>query len=136
MASAAWEKRNAKARAAGYRNYYDYRLHDYGRLPPVLPLESGTVAKRRRGTRGKAALKRQLAKPTQVGLIVEVPEAHDAEGQWTKMRFIVMRTDGKIDEYVVPLDDEEEDLDWWHDVFADAEIDFFEYEPAVAVAVA
>lgn len=132
MASA-WDKRNAAARAKGYRNYYDYRLHDYGKIPPAAPKETGTVAKRRRGTRGAAALRRQLGKPQQIALIVEVPEAHDQEGHWTRMRFIITRTDGRIDEYVVPLDDEH-DLDWWHDEFADAEIDFFEYASSATQA--
>lgn len=126
----AWEKRNATAKARGYRNYYDYRMHDYGRRPPGQPPDQGTLAKRRRGVRGKAALRRQLKRPAQIALIVEVPEDHDAQTkQWTKMRFIITRTDGGIDEYVVPLDDEY-DLDYWHDEFEDAEIDFYVYAKA------
>jgi hypothetical protein len=118
MASA-WDKRNAKARKLGYKNYYDYRKHGYGKDPPA---EQPT----RRSPRGKAAFKRQLRKPDQVALIVEVPEAHTPDGTWTKMRFIVTRRDGQIDEYVVPLDDEE-DLDWWHAGFQDLDIEYFEY---------
>lgn len=50
----AYQKRNRRARAAGYRNYYDFRLHDNGRLPPG-PLElSGEERARRRGHRGTA----------------------------------------------------------------------------------
>lgn len=118
MASS-WEKRNAKARKLGYKNYYDYRKHGYGAQPPE-------EKPARRAPRGKAAFKRQIRKPDQVALIVEVPEAHKPDGSWTKMRFIVTRRDGKIDEYVVPLDDVE-DLDWWHEEFEDMEIDFLEY---------
>lgn len=119
MAESRWERRNAKARELGYRNYYDYRKHGYGAQPPE---EKPT----RRAPYGKAAFKRLLRKPDQLALITEVPKAHRPDGSWTKMRFITMRTDGRIDEYVVPLDDVE-DLDWWHEEFDDLEIDFIAY---------
>lgn len=122
----AWEKRNAKARKLGYRNYYDYRKHGYGKQPPgELP--------QRKAPKGRAAFRRQLAKRDQIALIVEVPEAHRPDGSWTKMRFIVTKRDGRIDEYVVPLDDEH-DLDWWHDEFDDLEVDFLAYDSKVGVA--
>lgn len=35
--SAAWRARNARARKLGYRSYYDYRIHDFGRIPAGKP---------------------------------------------------------------------------------------------------
>lgn len=72
------------------------------------------------------SFQRELRKPERIAVIVEVPEDHDPSGTWTKMRFIVTRRDGRILEYVVPLDDEH-DLDWWHAEFEHLEVDFYEY---------
>lgn len=60
MASAQWEKRNARARALGYDSYYDYRAHDYGRLAPSAPRASGDLLASLRGHRSASDLKRLL----------------------------------------------------------------------------
>lgn len=58
--SAAYRRRNERARSLGYRDYYDYRLHDSGRLPPG-PLELTPEERaRRRGHRGTADFLRSL----------------------------------------------------------------------------
>lgn len=54
MASAAWERRNARARALGYRNYYDYRAHHYGQRPASQPAARGPSLRRLRGHAGRA----------------------------------------------------------------------------------
>lgn len=61
MASAYWQKRNARAIAAGYRNYYDYRAHDNGKLPPSAPSLRGEMLARSRGHRGYADFRRQVS---------------------------------------------------------------------------
>lgn len=58
MASAAWEARNAKARAAGFRNYYDYRAHNYGRRETKA---EGAELERLRGHRADKDLARRIA---------------------------------------------------------------------------
>jgi hypothetical protein len=56
----AYERRDARARALGYENYYDYRLHDNGRLPPG-PIEMSPAERaRRRGHRGRLDFLRSL----------------------------------------------------------------------------
>lgn len=58
--SAAYERRDARARALGYESYYDYRLHDNGRLPPG-PLDlSQEERARRRGHRSRLDFLRSL----------------------------------------------------------------------------
>lgn len=49
----AYQRRNERARALGYTSYYDFRLHDHGRIPPG-PLElTAEERSRRRGHRGR-----------------------------------------------------------------------------------
>lgn len=50
--SSGYDKRNARARALGYRNYYDYRLHDNGKQPPGPLRLTPDERARRRGHRG------------------------------------------------------------------------------------
>jgi hypothetical protein len=52
--SSAYERRNERARALGYRNYYDYRLHDNGKQPPGPVKLSRAERRRRRGHVGRA----------------------------------------------------------------------------------
>lgn len=61
MASSAWQKRNAAARAKGYRNYYDYRAHDFGKMPPGTPRASGEKLRRLRGHASTSDLNRAIA---------------------------------------------------------------------------
>ena len=56
MASSAWERRNAAARAKGFRNYYEYRT----RKTPGAPKPSREELRRRRGHAGPADLGRLL----------------------------------------------------------------------------
>ena len=56
MASAAWERRNAAARAKGFKNYYEYRT----RKTPGAPKPSRDELRRRRGHAGRSDLDRAL----------------------------------------------------------------------------
>lgn len=60
MASAAWEKRNASARAKGYASYYDYRAHGFGRIPPDQPRAKGEALRSLRGHASTADFERLL----------------------------------------------------------------------------
>lgn len=53
-------KRNENARTLGYRNYYDYRIHNHGRIPPSSPAPRGEARERLRGHRGPADLLERL----------------------------------------------------------------------------
>ncbi len=56
--SPAWARRNELARLRGYRSYYDYRAHNYGRLPADAPRVTGEQLSRLRGHRGRGELLR------------------------------------------------------------------------------
>lgn len=56
MASAAWERRNERARAAGFRNYYEYRT----RRIPGAPKPPKEELRRRRGHSGEKPLERLI----------------------------------------------------------------------------
>jgi hypothetical protein len=60
VASAAWERRNASARAKGYASYYDYRSHGFGRTPPSAPRASGAELAALRGHRSAKDLERLI----------------------------------------------------------------------------
>lgn len=47
--SSAYQRRNARARALGYRNYYHYRTAENGKRPPSAPRLRGQELKRARG---------------------------------------------------------------------------------------
>lgn len=59
MASPAWQRRNAAARNLGYKSYYDYRVHDYGRRPPSAAVLASTRPALR-GHRSAADLGRSI----------------------------------------------------------------------------
>lgn len=56
--SPAYVARNLRAQALGYRNYYDYRIHGHGTVPPDRPAPTGETRQRLRGHRGPADLLR------------------------------------------------------------------------------
>lgn len=125
MASAGWERRNEAARARGYRNYYDYRMHRYGARPADEPIPRGEAGYRLRGQHGPAALRLQLRKPEGIALIVEIPEAN-RKGQWTHMRYVITYTSGRIREFKVRVPDSDT-LARWRILINDSGVDFIEY---------
>ena len=132
MASSAWEKRNAKARAAGYRNYYDYRVHNYGKRPARETVGQAEREKYQ-GKRGPAQLRRALKTPDRIALIIELPASYrGSTGEVEVMRYNVTFTDGDIREYLIPLDEEggDYDLEYWHKEFEDADVDWIKYGKA------
>lgn len=91
MASANWERRNARARSLGYDSYYDYRAHDNGRLPPSEPRLSGEPLARSRGHRSAADLE-TLLRRGQVELVNTVTTI-DAKGNRV-VDVLVLTADG------------------------------------------
>lgn len=93
--SARTARDNARAQAAGYRDYYDYRIHGYGRIPPGVQVG----AAERRQYRGHAGLNELLAAINRVHrypdgtrgpLILEIqPQGTErgAGGRWRTIRF-------------------------------------------------
>jgi hypothetical protein len=102
--SSAYQRRNARAQALGYRNYYDYRIHSHGRRPPSeAPPPPGSAERSRlRGHRGSADLVRSL-KP---GDVIVVPDGlpdvtRDAKGRYQKIEVMVLRDDGSTDRFTI-----------------------------------
>lgn len=95
---------NARARALGYRSYYDYRLHDNGRRPPDAPVPPAGTAERARlrGHRGTADLLRTL----RPGDVLVVPDglaaiAKDSKGRYARVDVMVLREDGRADTFTI-----------------------------------
>lgn len=87
---------DARARAAGYASYYDYRAHDYGRIPPSEPRARGDRLAALRGHRSAADLDRAL-RSGRVEL-VNTMRTVDAKGR-IGVDVLVTRDDGSTVAY-------------------------------------
>src|SRR5215472_2202390 len=85
---ATWEERNEQAREAGYRNYYDYRIHDYGNLPPESDVTGEDLAMAR-GHRSEA----DLISIMDEGDVVEFTNyERNSQGQFEWVEFTLLDT--------------------------------------------
>lgn len=96
MASSAWERRNARARALGYRNYYDYRVHDFGRQPASAPAATGEDLARLRGHRGERDLLRYLAGEPELADFRILSTKRDDRGRITSAEIELVDDEGRI----------------------------------------
>lgn len=88
---ATWEERNAKARQAGFRNYYDYRIHGYGKIPPDEKITGERLA-RARGHRSRADFNRELESGDVVSVWGLGPR--DQSGQYRWVDLMVQKDNG------------------------------------------
>lgn len=91
--SASWERRNARARALGYENYYDYRAHDYGSRPAGDPRAKGETLARLRGHRGSRDLEHDLRAGKVIALNPLRP-TRDDDGKVVSQPIEVVYADG------------------------------------------
>lgn len=91
MPSQAWDKRNAAARALGYRNYYDYRIHGYGRRPAAAPVDTYN-RDRLRGHRSRADLLRQA---DEGALVTYNGSERNPDGTYRWVELAVIDVDGR-----------------------------------------
>lgn len=89
MAGSDWEKRNEHARRLGFRNYYDYRAHDYGKREKL----SGDALRSARGHAGPADLERVL-RSGRVAVLTQEPYDRGPDGRWREVRVSVQLVDG------------------------------------------
>lgn len=150
MASAAWQARNAKAQSLGYRNYYDYRVHQYGKRPASEPAPTGRLLARLRGHGrapggrvGEGAREgRRLVREAQAGDYLAVFPHRDAAGELTGVYVTRIPMEGEPAEYLIagPSDPDFEDAEdwqrWWDDLVDDLDdhdVDFSHDYPAQGV---
>jgi hypothetical protein len=98
VASPAYQRRNARARALGYRSYYDYRAHGNGARPPSAPKLSGEKLRQARGHASAADLRRASLDGA---LVTTIGEGRKADGSYERLRVIVVDLDGRQREYVL-----------------------------------
>lgn len=83
------ELRDRSAQARGYRNYYDYRAHDNGRIPPGEPRLKGEPLARARGHR---SLSDFLRSGSQEGALVftdqKGPRKANGQYQWVDLKVV------------------------------------------------
>src|SRR5215831_3084664 len=85
MASAAYERRNARARAEGYASYYDKRAR--GGRGPDAPRLKGEALARARGHRGQADLLKSLG-PTKLVIHRKTQRSKDGKVQWVELMVV------------------------------------------------
>lgn len=100
MASAYWQARNARARAAGYRSYYDYRTHEYGRRPPSEPPARGARLAELRGHRSAADLAAAI-RTGRVEMVLTNTSRRDARGRITEIEVQATMADGSRRTYTL-----------------------------------
>ena len=98
MASPAYERRNARARALGYRSYYDYRAHGNGARAPDAPRLQGEKLRQARGHASAADLERANLDGA---LVTTIGEGRKADGSYQRLRVTVVDVDGRQREYVL-----------------------------------
>lgn len=92
--SPAYERRNQRARALGYRSYYDYRAHDNGRLPPDAAPVKGERLGRLRGHRSATDLVRSV-KTGSLVMVVNHSERDASTGQYTWVEVVTVDPSGR-----------------------------------------
>lgn len=98
MPSDAWDRRNANARAKGYTSYYDYRIHNYGRIPAGTPAPGGIARARLRGHTSLADLERAIRGAQSV---LPTGSGRDSKGRYTRVDVAVIYPNGKVRYFVL-----------------------------------
>jgi hypothetical protein len=101
VASAAYERRNARARALGYQSYYDYRAHGNGARPPDAPRLAGEALRKARGHAGPADLVRDAGKPGTLITATPDPTSRQPDGTYDRIYVTAIGEDGSEREYVL-----------------------------------
>jgi hypothetical protein len=91
VASVSWQKRNARARALGFRNYYDYRAHGYGQSRERL---TGEALAKLRGHRSAADLEGLLRRGRVATMIQEPIGERDPQGRYGSVKITVQLANG------------------------------------------
>lgn len=100
MASAAYEARNARARALGYRSYYDYRAHGNGATPPTAPRLAGGALRKARGHASAADLLSD-ARPGTLVTATPDPLSRRRDGTYSRVHITAIGEDGSERDYLL-----------------------------------
>lgn len=92
MATAAQDRRNERAREQGYKNDFDRRMHDNGKIPPNEPPLSGDERERARGHRGRADFIRLISSGRDV-YVLPVGQERGPDGRWLRIHILVLMPD-------------------------------------------
>lgn len=102
-----YDRRNARARAEGYRNDYDRRLHDNGAIPASEPVTPEMRA-RNRGHRGYADLLRLIERSprartpgNRVRFVLPAGLERGPDGRYTRIHVAVFMEDGSQRDFFI-----------------------------------
>lgn len=106
--SSSYERRNARARAEGYRNDYDRRVHGNGTIPASEPV-TAEMRQAHRGHRSYADLNRLIDRLGRQGggearddvQVSPLGLNRDARGRWTEVDVLVLMPDGSERRFVL-----------------------------------
>lgn len=95
---AAYRRRDERAKALGYKSYYDYRAHEHGKLPPSAPRATGAKLRRLRGHASGADLARQARAGA---LVVATLGGKDGHGRYHRVDVSLIGADGREEEFTL-----------------------------------
>ena len=90
---------NARAKALGYKSYYDWRAHDSGRIPPGKPRLRGDQLAKARGHRSAADLERALKEGSLVSVLAT--KRDDKTGRLLRVEIQAIDPDGSERTYIL-----------------------------------
>lgn len=92
--SPAYERRNQRARALGYKSYYDYRAHDNGRVAPDAPPVRDERLGRLRGHRSARDLEQSIREGSIV-MVVNHSERDSQTGRYAWVEIVSVDPSGR-----------------------------------------
>ena len=119
------EERNAYARGKGYRNYWDYRVHDYGRIGADKPAATGDLFRflQGKGEGGQDLRDYVAANPGDL-LISMDGQARGPDGRYDRIQVTAEHKDGGVEHFYLIGDEATQDyLDDLHDWFEEHDED-------------
>jgi hypothetical protein len=129
VASSGWQRRNELARSRGYRNYYDYRVHDFGRVKASKPPAKGARLERLRGhlPPGDRTDLIRAIKSGRVEQLQDIPLGKDVgSGEITSLQIDLQMVDGSTLVFVLAGDDLVGDrLGDLEDVLGDSDVEVY-----------
>lgn len=120
MASA-YDRRNARARAAGFKNYYEQRIRGgVEQARPSTPRPEGEELSRMRGHRGPADLEQLLASGRVEMVTAIAPSGgRDDKGRWRAIDWRITLDDGSDKDFTIRASITPEQLNRLRDAIRD-----------------
>lgn len=121
--AAEYERRNAAARAAGFKSYYDQRVRGGAAATPRTPKPSGVELRQRAGHGKFRAFLRAVQPESLIMISSNLGDIERTDTGWSDVPLVVYTPDGDEIEFEFSHISEEE-LDWLIAELEDYDVDY------------